>query len=108
MIYGRDAQGRFISKQRAEETKERVEKTKPSAKIVVFRERIRGTRVARVMRRAYPVEESDEEIFRQLQTQYDRGGNYVINITSVGLGYLKPGDELEIERGIHGSADVSP
>ena|SRR5437867_2612690 len=107
-IYGRDAQGRFISKQRAEEQKELVERTKPTAKIVLFRERIKGTRIARIVRRAYQPSTSDEEIARALQLQYDRGGNYVINITGIELGYMRPGDEQEIERGPAGSADVSP
>jgi len=108
MIYGRDVLGRFITKNRAKEQEESVRKTMPSAKIVIFKERIKGTRIARVVRRAYPVEETDDEIARKLQTQYDNGGNYVLNITSIGLGYLKPGDEFELERGKPGSADVSP
>ena len=108
MIYGRDALGRFISKKRIDEQKELVRKTAPTAKIVVFKERIKNTRVARVVRRAYSVEETDEEIEKKLHLQYDNGGNYVINVTSIGLGYMKPGDEIELERGGVGSADVSP
>ena len=107
MIYGRDSKGRFISKQSAIAQKALVERTKPSAKIVVFRERIRGTRVARIMKRAYPVDEPDDVIGVKLAQQYDTGGNYVIGITSIGVGYMKPGDEIEIERGKFGSADIS-
>lgn len=108
MIYGRDAQGRFISKKRSTEQKELVERTRPTAKIVTFKERIRTTRIARTVERAYPIDVSDNEIALKLQSQYDKGGNYVLNITAMRTGYMKPGDEIEIERGPHGSADVSP
>src|ERR1700704_5585941 len=105
MIYGRDSQGRFISKKRSTEQKELVEKTKPSAKIIVFKERIKGTRIARTVKRAYPVDEPDDVIVIKLGQQYDHGGNYVMNIVSIGVGYMKPGDEIEVERGPPGSAD---
>lgn len=108
MIHGRDAQGRFISKKRAQEQKALVERTKP-LKIVVYRERIKGTRIARTMKRSYPYDKSDDEIAQELQKQYDQGGNYVMNITSISFGYdLKAGDSVEVERGLSGSADVSP
>jgi|SRR5947208_10571987 len=108
MIYGRDSQGRFISKERFIEQKELVDRTKPTAKIVEFRERIKGTRIARKMKRAYPVDEPDDVIGIKLAQQYDLGGNYVMRIMSIGVGYMKPGDEIELERGPPGSADVSP
>src|SRR5437870_5443046 len=89
MIYGRDSQGRFISKTRATEQKQLADRTKPQAKIVIFRERIKGTRIARIVRRAYPVDEPDDVIMIKLGQQYDIGGNYVFNITSIGFGYMK-------------------
>ena len=78
---------------------------KKLSKIVVFMERIRNTRVARTVRRAYTIETSDFDIQQQLADQYDRGGNYVLGVVSTGIGELKPGQEQEIDRGAHGSAD---
>ena len=108
MIYGRDVQGRFISRQRAEEEKGIIDRTKPTAKIVLFRERIRGTRIAQSVRMAFPIEMSDMEISQELSSRYDNGKNYVINILTMGIGYLKPGDEFIIDIEGPNSADRSP
>ena len=107
VIYGRDSKGRFISREKAEREKELVERTAPSAKIVRFRERIRGTRIAQTVRKAYPPDTDDNDIQNDLSRRYDQGGNYVIKIETIGLGYLKPGDEfiLSVE-GPH-SGDIS-
>jgi hypothetical protein len=81
---------------------------KKLVKVVTFYERIRDTRIRRKVERAYPVETSDSEINSLLDTQYDRGGNFVIGIETIdtkeGIVY----EEQEIERGKPGSADVSP
>jgi hypothetical protein len=107
MIYGRDSHGRFISKEQAEKKKELVERTAPTAKIVMFRERIRGTRIAQTIRKAYQPETTDEEIGQDLSNRYDRGGNYVIKVFTIGLGYLKPGDEFIMDTEGPRSADRS-
>jgi hypothetical protein len=106
-IYGRDAQGRFISKSRAEEQRALVERTAPTAKIVRFRERIRNTRIARTIRRAYSPEKPDSELIGELNSQYDNGGNYVIKIEVIGMGFLKPGEEFIISTEGPGSGDFS-
>jgi len=107
VVYGRDSQGRFISKERAEKEKEIIDRTRPTAKIVLFRERIRGTRMAQTVRKAYTPQTSDEEISQDLSSRYDRGGNYVIKIHTIGLGYLKPGDEFIRDIEGPGSGDIS-
>ena len=81
------------------------EVSKKLSKIVVFLERIRNTRIARSVRRAYPIETLDGDIQTQLANQYDNGGNYVLGVIGITVGEMKPGEEQQIERGIHGSAD---
>src|SRR3989304_356847 len=87
---------------------EPIVEEKVLSKIVIFYERIRGTRIKRKVQRTYPVDMSDEEIQRQLSRQYDNGGNFVVLVESISYGEYVPGAETEIERGLPGSADVSP
>ena len=92
-----------------EYTREEVaEKPELLSKIVIFEERIRGTRIKRTMERVYPIETNDGEIHRILGSQYDNGGNYVINIKTIDVKATPPFEEEEIDRGMPGSADVSP
>ena len=80
---------------------------KELVKLVVFYERIKGTRIRRKVIRSYPFEMSNEEIQRNLAKQYDEGGNFVTQVESVSIGEFTE-QEREIERGLPGSADVSP
>src|SRR3989337_738936 len=67
------------------EIPEPIIEEKVLSKIVIFYERIRGTRIKRKVQRTYPVDMSDEEIQRQLSRQYDNGGNFVLIIAAVFL-----------------------
>lgn len=78
------------------------------SKVVTFEERIRGTRIKRTITRTYPLDTNDGDINRILEGQYDSGGNFVINITSIEVKATPEYEEEEIERGMPGSADVSP
>lgn len=80
---------------------------KELVKLVIFYERIRETRIKRKVIRSYPFEMSDEEIQRSLSEQYDNGGNFVTGVESISIGEFAE-QEREIERGLPGSADVSP
>ena len=93
----------------APEEKEEVPfvEEKELVKLVIFYERITGTRIRRKVIRSFPVEMSDEEIQRILHGQYDNGGNFVIGVESISIGEFEE-REREIERGLPGSADVSP
>ena len=73
-------------------------------KLVTFSERIRDTRIRRIIIRSFPVEMSDEEIQKALSRQYDEGGNFVMQVKSISIGEFTQ-QEQEIERGMPGSAD---
>src|SRR3990170_3872903 len=75
------------------------------SKIVVFYERISGTRIRRKVKRAFAASLSDTEIQNILAKQYDMGGNFVIHVESISIGVMEPFSEEEIERGLPGSAD---
>jgi len=90
------------------ELEEVKEKEEALSKVATFEERIRGTRIKRTMIRTYSLETSDGEISRMLESQYDSGGNFVMNIKSIDVQATPEYEEQEIERGIPGSADVSP
>ena len=77
------------------------------SKIVVFYERISGTRIRRKVKRAFAASLSDTEIQNILAKQYDMGGNFVIHVESISIGVMEPFSEEEIERGLPGSADKS-
>jgi len=81
---------------------------KELSKIVVFYERIRGTRIKRKVQRSYPIDMSDNQIQSELANQYDKGGNFVVLVESITYGVRPKDEEIEIERGLPGSADVSP
>jgi hypothetical protein len=88
---------------------EEVEKPEERlSKIATFEERIRGTRIKRTVVRTYPLDTNDGEIHRILDSQYDNGGNYVINVKSIEIQATPGYEEEEIDRGMPGSADVSP
>ena len=78
------------------------------SKLVIFYERIRNSRIRRKVSRSYPMSMTDSEIQIVLSKQYDNGGNFVIQVESISYAELKPYEEQEIERGLPGSADVSP
>jgi hypothetical protein len=88
-----------------------VEQPKELSRIVLFYERIRNTRIRRLMRRTYPLtiseEQIDYEIMGQKDDVYAKGGNYAIGIVSITIGELKPNTEQEIERGPPGSGELS-
>jgi len=73
----------------------------------MFRERIRGTRRAQTVRKAYHPNTDDNDIANDLSRRYDQGGNYLIKIHTIGLGYLKPGDEFIIDIEGPRSGDIS-
>jgi hypothetical protein len=90
------------------EEKEAERKEAPLSKVVTFEERIRGTRIKRTVIRSYSLDINDGEINRILEQQYDNGGNYVINVKSIEIKETPDYEEEEIDRGMPGSADVSP
>lgn len=85
------------------------EPVKQMFKIATFKERIRGTRVARIVKMAFPLNYSDEEIQQELDSRYDIGFNYVRIVNSIEPGFgFRLYEEKEIEvLGPH-SADESP
>jgi len=84
-----------------------IAEEKQMVKLVTFYERIRETRIRRKVIRSYSIEMSDEEIQTILQQQYDNGGNFLIQVESIYIGEFDQ-QERELERGLPGSADVSP
>lgn len=78
------------------------------ARIAVFYERIRGTRIRRKVSRTFPLDTNDGEIQRMLESQYDNGGNFVIQIESISVGESQDYEIQELEIGAPGSADDSP
>jgi|SRR3972149_7047954 len=99
---------REIILEEPEITREEIVEEKVISKIVVFYERISGTRIKRKVKRAFAASLSDTEIQNILAKQYDMGGNFVIHVESISIGEMEPFSEEEIERGLPGSADVSP
>lgn len=91
-----------------EEFKEAEKPEERLSKVATFEERVRGTRIKRTMLRTYSLETGDKEINRMLESQYDSGGNYVINVKSIEVQSTPDFEEQEIDRGMPGSADDSP
>lgn len=91
-----------------EEYKEIEKPEERLSKVAIFEERIRGTRIKRTLERTYPLDTNDGEINRLLEGQYDSGGNFVINVKSIEVKATPDYEENEIDRGMPGSADVSP
>lgn len=77
------------------------------AKVAIYYERIRGTRIRRKVSRTFSMDTSDGEIQRILDSQYDNGGNYVMGVETILIQKSEIGESEELERGIPGSADDS-